>query len=533
MVTLEINGKQVQTEEGTNILEAAARADIDIPHFCYHPGLPIAGNCRMCLVEIENIPKLQIACATPVREGMKVFTETDKVVSARRGVLEFLLINHPIDCPICDQAGECSLQNYYQKYGLYQSQFTEEKVHKGKVIDLGGDVMLDQERCVLCGRCVRFLRDVVGDEQLGITKRGDHCQIQTLSGHQISTPYSGNLHQICPVGALTSKDFRFACRVWNMTSTPSICPGCATGCNIMIDHHKNRVFRLRARPNPDVNRFWMCDPGRMIYKNLYDEHRYLTCLKRTGQGVEHVAFNTVIAEIGNRLNTILTGAAAREIAVIGGGSLSNEEAFMLHFFANEVLQTSHVDSVYESEEFYPADNFLIRGDRHPNSKGTQDMGLLPKKSGMKIRDMLAAARRGSIRALIVAGVDLFDKPSQEKGVIQALENIDLIVCLMPSRNRMADYAHYILPTTLWAEDSGTFTNEKGRIQMFRQAVTPPNDDIKPVYTIVNSLAASMGHELPYREPRTIFEAIAATVSAYQGLSYDRLGTQGCTGQADE
>src|SRR4051812_32570581 len=282
MATVTINGKTIDVPDGTNLIRAAEMAGEEIPTYCYHPGLSVAGNCRMCLVDIRAmsakqpnpLPKLQIGCNTIVQDGMVVESNNPRVIEARQGVLEFLLINHPIDCPICDQAGECKLQEYYMDYGRYHSRFAlEEKVEKGKVIPVGPDIMLDQERCILCTRCVRFLEEYTGTCELGLTERGDHMELHLANGKQVDNPYATNIVDICPVGALTSREFRFRARVWYLDTAPSICAGCANGCNIDVDTRENKIFRLKPRANLDVNGYWMCDDGRRTWHINEGDHR--------------------------------------------------------------------------------------------------------------------------------------------------------------------------------------------------------------------------------------------------------------------
>src|SRR6266568_2520884 len=263
-----IDGKEIEAAPGNTVIEAAARHGIEIPHFCWHPDLPVDGNCRMCLVEIEKMPKLQIACNTLVTEGMVVRTRSEKAVEAHRTTLEFLLINHPIDCPVCDQAGECYLQDNYMGHGLYDSKVEiEDKVRKRKVVDLG-PIMLDAERCVLCTRCIRFEREVTGTNTFELVNRGDHTEISTFESRPVLHDYAGNLADVCPVGALLSHDFRFKMRVWFLKAHESVCPGCSTGCNVFVDERDGEVQRLRPRRNVDVNKSWMCDVGRMEYKRI-------------------------------------------------------------------------------------------------------------------------------------------------------------------------------------------------------------------------------------------------------------------------
>ncbi len=284
MPKLTIDGKEIEVAAGTTIIQAADQMGISIPRYCYHPALPVSGNCRICMVEVEKAPKLQIACYTPVADGMVVKTNSPKVLEVRKTVLEFLLVNHPVDCPVCDQAGECKLQDYYMEHGKYNSRLADVKVKKEKkAFSIGPNVMLDQERCILCTRCVRFTDTVTKTSELGVFNRGDHSQLDVYPGKQVDNNYAGNVVDICPVGALTDKDFRFKCRVWYLDHTKSVCPGCSMGCNINIDWDKNRphqqkkdrVMRLKPRLNPDVNDHWMCDVGRYNY-HFIDENRLQT-----------------------------------------------------------------------------------------------------------------------------------------------------------------------------------------------------------------------------------------------------------------
>jgi NADH-quinone oxidoreductase subunit G len=270
MPTLTIDGRPIESPDGSTVIQAAEKLGIFIPRYCYHPGLTIAGNCRICLVEVEKNPKLQIACNTPVAEGMVVHTKSAKAEDGRRAVLEFLLANHPLDCPVCDQSGECDLQNFYMNFGLYDPRFREQKVKKKKAVPIGPHVMLDQERCILCSRCVRFTDEISKTGEFGIFNRGDRAELGLYPGQQLDNPYSGNVVDICPVGALTEQDFRFKARVWYLSSAPTVCNACAQGCNVDIHFVLNRphlnegarVLRMKPRYNADVNKWWMCDEGR-------------------------------------------------------------------------------------------------------------------------------------------------------------------------------------------------------------------------------------------------------------------------------
>ena len=272
---LTIDGRDVEFEPGMTIIRAAERAGIVIPHYCWHAGLSVAGNCRMCLVEIEKMPKLAIACSTSAAEGMVVRTANERVKEARDAIMEFLLINHPLDCPICDQAGECRLQQYSFRYGPGGSRFLEEKVHKPKNVDIGRHIVFDAERCIVCTRCVRFCSEVSRTNELTVSYRGDHVTIETYPGMRLDNPYSGNTVDICPVGALTLKEFRFKQRVWFLKEIRSICPGCARGCNVLDGVSGGKLLRMTPRTNPEVNRWWMCDEGRLSYEKLYAGSRIL------------------------------------------------------------------------------------------------------------------------------------------------------------------------------------------------------------------------------------------------------------------
>ena len=258
MPTFTLDGKQIEFKPGQTIIQAAKDAGITIPHFCWHPAMSVAGNCRICLVEVEKLPKLVIACSTLASENMVVHSNSEAAIHARNAVMEFLLINHPLDCPICDEAGECKLQDYAYKYSIGESRFDEEKNHKKKHIRLGPNVTFDQERCISCSRCIRYCEEIVGNPQLTFVQRGEKVTIETFPGKELDNPYSMNVIEICPVGALTSTDFRFKTRVWEMSHTDSICSGCARGCNMNIWVRDNQIFRLTYRNNCKANNHYRC-----------------------------------------------------------------------------------------------------------------------------------------------------------------------------------------------------------------------------------------------------------------------------------
>src|SRR5712692_6704861 len=337
MPKLTIDGKEIEVEAGTNLIEAARRLGIEVPHYCYHPGLSIAGQCRLCMVDIEKAPRPTIACNTQVADGMVVHTQTDRVKETRRSIMEFHLINHPLDCPVCDQAGECWLQIYYMKYGLYDPRMTDEKVHKPKAVPLGPHVMLDAERCILCSRCVRFCDEITKTGELGIFNRGDHSEIGLFPGADLENKYSGNVVDICPVGALTDRDFRFQVRVWYLDTAKSICPGCARGCNIDVHvnrrrpHHAGgrRVARLKPRFNEAVNHWWMCDEGRYGYGFVDDPSRIALALARDAGNARELGSSDAVAMVASALGRY----APEETAIIASATMPNEDLWALRTLA--------------------------------------------------------------------------------------------------------------------------------------------------------------------------------------------------------
>ena len=296
-----INGEKVEVKEGSTIIQAYQKLERDIAHYCWHPGLSVAGVCRLCMVEIEGIPRLQIACNTEVKEGMVINNTNDQVKDVVRWGMDFHLINHPLDCPICDQAGECGLQEQYMKFGQYDPEMAERKVKKRKVVDLGSKIVLDSERCILCSRCVRFTDEVSKTHELGIFNRGDRSEIGTFEDKPLENDYAINTVDICPVGALTSKDFRFRQRVWYLKDAETICVGCSTGCNVRLFYNEEGFFRVKPIYNKDVNGYWMCDKGREVYKFLNVEARLQKAQKIMGKDYKEMSAGTAAKEVGSQL----------------------------------------------------------------------------------------------------------------------------------------------------------------------------------------------------------------------------------------
>jgi NADH-quinone oxidoreductase subunit G len=509
-----IDGQEIEVPAGTTVLQAALDHGIDIQYFCWHPDLGIDGNCRTCMVEIEKMPRVQIACNTTVTEGMVVRTNTDKAHAAQRSALELLLINHPIDCPVCDQAGECYLQDNYMRYGLHDSEVEiEEKVKKRKVQDLG-PIMLDAERCVLCTRCVRFEEQVTGTNSLEFRNRGDHKEIGTYKGLPITHDYAGNLADLCPVGALLSHDFRFKMRVWFLKSHESICAGCSTGCNIEVDERDGDVQRFRPRRNPEVNKSWICDMGRASYKEIAVTSRITGARQRGASTWEGVGVAAALDTVAARLKE--AGSASAFLASPQG---SNEDLFAFKALADAVggLLDFRVGDP-QAKLKVRSDNVLLREDRNPNTQGCLDQGL--GRSG--VTEILAACARGAVKALVLQGPELLRAPE----ATDALAKVPFIVVMATHESPELNRAHQVLPATLWVENEGTFTNYARRLQRFGRAVPAPGEAVAR-WELSRGILERLGKPLGATSAREIFGLLAPT-AGYRGLDYKAIGAMGRT-----
>jgi NADH-quinone oxidoreductase subunit G len=527
-----ISGKPIPT----TMIQACAAVKVDVPHYCYHPKLPVAGNCRMCLVEfgtpamgpdrkplmnpdgtpkIAKSPRPAIACATPISPGMEIYTNTPAVKQMREGVLEFLLINHPLDCPICDQAGECKLQEYSVDYGKSESRFVEPKVHKPKRVQLGPRIVLDDERCILCTRCIRFTKDVVGDDALGIVNRGSYNTLTAYPGKVFDNNYTLNTADICPVGALTSEDFRFKMRVWFLKETKSLCTSCATGCNIIVGSREEVVYRYEPRENDAVNSAWMCDSGRLNYKWINREDR-LTAVQSPKSKVQSPggSWSGVLKEISELLNKAPQGS----VAIIASARQTNEELFLLKELATKVGAIS--DSIPRTGE---GDKLLLSADRNPNSNGARLIGICSDKMGEQIPKIAKGIEQGTIKALIVFGEDV-TKHGIAANLLGKLETL-IVSDILPSET--TKLAHYLLPGCAHVEKRGTFTNGKGRVQKFMKAVEP-RGDARPEWEFLHDLLFNVRGQDGYATIEGLFNLMAKEVPAFNGLTWAGLGDAGVT-----
>ena len=452
-ISCQINGHSIQVEEGASVIEAFKALDQKICHYCWHPGLSIAGVCRLCMVEIEGQPKLQIACNTKVQEGMKINNQSEKVKTAVRWGLEYHLINHPLDCPICDQAGECELQDQYMEFGSYDSSMSARKVKKRKVVDLGSKIVLDAERCILCSRCVRFTDEVTQTYELGIFNRGDRSEIGCFKDKPLENDYALNTVDICPVGALTSKSFRFKQRVWYLKTSESICTGCSTGCNTYVDYNEEGVWRVRPRFNRNVNGHWICDKGRFLFQDMDRRRRLQTALSANEKDWSFLETKSAFQKIKALLE-------ARAVHFVLTGQYTNEEY--------AVLSKEFSESVFyywsNEGQFPEFDKLLLRGDRNPNTKGL-------KKYFPKIKSLTDLEKnKNELKLLFVLGPEnlIFYPDLKEKSKLFSQAESLIWLGLVKNEFLACKKNFFQIPLKPSFEKAGVFTNYKGFEQKIKK-----------------------------------------------------------------
>ncbi len=539
MPTITIDGKTIECAPGKTVIEVALENGIDIPHFCWHPALSVSGNCRMCFVEIEKMPKLATACSTRVADGQVIETKSEKVLNGREAIMEFLLINHPLDCPICDEAGQCKLQDYAFSHGKGESRFTEIKEHKDKRVPLGPEVLFDAERCISCSRCIRFADEIADQPVLTFVNRGDHVTIETFPGTEFDSPYSMNSIDICPVGALTSRDFRFKARVWDMSFNESVCPGCARGCNIHVGVRNNEIMRLEPRTNMKVNEYWMCDPGRTGEYKYVNTDRIEQPLIRHGEQLEPVTWEKAYEAAAAKLRSL----KSNQIAFLGSAYGSCEENYLLLKFAREVVGSGtigiadHIDPEFGDEK-------LRVNDRTPNARGAREVGFANEKHG-DLNRIIEEIESGKIKGLYVLDQAL----EVDERLQAALEKLDVLIVHAWNMSPVAERADIVLSTSTYAEKEGTFVNVKGLVQHFAPAVvTQENErimgmkmsrldkfgakndrwthgdrrDCKPAWQILQTLARQLGTNWNYKWAEDVFEEITSKFPEFAAMNYEML-----------
>lgn len=545
-----IDNREVEFTKGQTVIQAALKAGIEIAHFCYHPAMSVAGNCRICLVEIEKMPKMQIACATPAAEGMIIHTKSEKTIHAQNAVMEFLLINHPLDCPICDEAGECKLQDYAFEYGVGISRFDELKNPKDKRIALGPNVMFDQERCISCSRCIRFCEEIAKDPELTFVKRGENVTIETFPSEELDNPYSMNVIEICPVGALTSREFRFKSRVWEMSFTDTLCPGCSRGCNTIMGVRNNKILRVEPRENLNVNDYWLCDWGRLNTINFVNDQETRIKSPRIRLDEESIEKEEQIDvnwdEAISKAVSYAKDYEADEIMFVASAHSTLEDNYALKKYAKEIFNTNDENIFYIphiDENF--GDDILRKSDKTPNSNGLKLLGINPYTNG--IIDRLSS---GKVKLIFILNDDI----TRMQGSDVFLKNIETSIQLISNYNKYSGSANVILPISTYAEINGTFVNFQNRIQRLRPAVTTleqerlpgefamsrldkfgaPNDrwthgtkfDARPAWKIFKLIAKAMGHEFAFENSEEVFIELCSGIFELNGYDYDSVGHHG-------
>lgn len=542
-VNVQINGTWHLFPRGMRLADACASVGVHVPCFCYHPKLAVAGSCRMCLVEqgmpprpapgqvaqygddgyqaIQWMPRAIIACANTVAENMGIRTESDLVKSVRKGVLEFLLSSHPLDCPICDKAGECRLQAFAYDFGPLEGRYAEDRTKKGKQLPLCDKITLDQERCVLCGRCIRFMRDIMKDPVLTMANRGTHNAVSIYPGMELNNNYSLNITDLCPVGALTSNDFRFKMRVWFLKETPSIDVSCGTGSNIIIWSKDNVVYRITPRRNDAVNSDWMPDSHRLNYKYIAAPERLTAPLIKSDVGAEHrgVAWTPALESIASALARV----EATATAIVASASMTNEELYMVRVLA-DALGVKQFDIVSRMGE---GDGRLIAADKNPNTTGASLM-LGKETAGSGLAEIVQAVKSGKIKAVLALGEDL---TVPEVGLTpEELGKLDYLVALAHTASPTTVAADVVLAGATWAEKNGTMINVAGRLQRINRAVLPPRearDDVRVLQELCVLAGRADVAEPEWNGALAVLQnQIVTTVPAFCQVSWDKIGAAG-------
>ncbi|MCE9587859.1 MAG: molybdopterin-dependent oxidoreductase [Verrucomicrobia bacterium] len=531
MINVQVDGEWKQFPKGTRLIEACMKSGSYVPHYCYHPALSSPGNCRMCLIEmgtpkmgpdrkpelgedgrplINWSPKPAICCAIEVSEGLGVRTNSPLVEECRKGVMEFLLINHPLDCPICDKAGECRLQEFSVEYGNDNSRFEDDKVKKPKHVDIGERIVLDDERCILCSRCIRFMDEVAKDDCLGFVDRGGHTTLTVHPGKRLDSNYSLNTVDICPVGALTSKDFRFKMRVWFLKETKTIDTNCGTGSNILIGSRENKVHRITPRENEAVNAFWLPDSHRLNYTYIHREDRLKEPLVNGGS----VRWKDAVTAAAESLK----GQAGASTAIIASGRMTNEELFL----ASRLAKTLGAELIDIRPRAQKGDGFLVSDDGNPNTRGAQLLGVTGSAPGSRLPEIVAGIASGKITSLVVLG---------ENPLHCGLSEIDLsklssLVTLDILPNDGLKFSKVVLPGSASAEKRGSMVNINGRLQRLNRALTAPGharDDWEILSDLLKALGAEGASSL-----EELFKQMAAATPALSGLNFGKIGDLGVT-----
>ncbi|UQA61720.1 molybdopterin-dependent oxidoreductase [Polyangium aurulentum] len=521
MATIKIDGREIPFEQGDTIIRAAHRAGIDIPHYCWHPGLSVAANCRMCLVEVlpppgrpamqldilrwdpekkdyvpARKPKLVPSCQQACAPGMEVLSDTsDHVEEARGAVQELLLLNHPVDCPICDQAGECRLQDYWLEHQRSGKRMRQEIVHKPKATPFGPTIIYDAERCIICTRCVRFTAEVAKDPVLSVRERGNLNEIVVSPGRQLDHNYTLMTEHVCPVGALTSIDFRFKARVWFLRSARAICQGCATGCNAYLDYdpRTNTPHRYRPRDNMEVNKYWMCDEGMLSYKRAVEGRLSMALVGGEDAGVDDALAAAKEQLAGH-------GDDPGRVAIVLSATHSNEDNFALLTLAKTFIGAK--DLYVSGKPLGQGDDILMSADKNSNTRGV--MALAGASSPKPFAELIDAIHAGKYAYVIALGAELEVDAQEAKNALSKLKGV---VTIAAHEGPLVSAAHIALPACTWAETDGTYVNRQGIAQRSERALLP-RGEARPGWELVARLGRALGYAMSWKTLAEVRRALS-------------------------
>lgn len=558
MIQIFIDNQSLVTSQGKTVIQAAYENGLKIPHFCWHPELSVSGNCRMCLVDIglpkrlpdgsfehdssgnpsiTYFPKQQIACATLVSEGMHIRTNTEEVLYSQEAVMEFLLINHPLDCPICDEAGQCKLQEYAFRNSAAESRFTEEKVHKPKRVVWSDNIIYDGERCILCSRCIRFSQEIAKQDVLTFVNRNDKVYIELAKGEKLDNPYSMNVIDICPVGALTSIDFRFKARVWEMSFNDSICPGCSRGCNTKLGVRNNQILRIDPKANPNVNRFWLCDWGRLSQFPFVNHQRVTEPTIKVGNNHKNCSWEDALAFTTDKLINF----DKEEILFIASPKATNEDNFTLIKFATDVISSKNIGVLDHLENDFE-DDFLRKADKTPNMSGFKAIANGLDVNLLNYNEIYSGIKENRFKFVYIIEENFEDYPE----LIELLANVELLIVHSYNHNVLTLKADLVFPASTYAEIEGTYTNFEGRVQHFTPALVTSenirfmgmkmsrwdkfgaeNDrwtqhesrNCRQSWRILQGLAKNLGVNWNYKSSADVFREICNKIELFKGMNY--------------
>ncbi len=531
-VTLTIDGQQVTVEKGKTVLQAAIEAGISVPYYCYHPGIGVDGSCRVCVVKIEKMPKLQTSCSTPCTEGMVVTTRDPETVQARAGVFEFLLVNHPLDCPVCDKGGECPLQDFSYSFGPAESRMDfPRRVFDGEGVkadvDFGPTLMLNRNRCILCTRCVRFMREVDGDAQIGVIDRGYGSEVATFQEQGVQSLISGNLMDVCPVGAITTRDYRFKSRPWdNPNVVDTVCTLCSKGCNTSAwlrakpEWAKgDQLIRMTPRYNPDVNDYWMCDVGRFNYHWIESDRRLTRPMLKQGGSLNAVGWHDVEATLRTKLQEA-GSADAGSVRFLASAHAANEELFVLRQLVEGLLGTDGLKAVSltwtGSPKVQPATTkFIVPATEAPNVNGARDLGYAVGAGNDGLPDLSAlrsAVETGAVRALYVLDPGPEGSMGDVSWILAARTagTLPLLVVQGVLMTELAAAADVVLPGAAWIEKDAIYTNDQGRVQAASRAIAPPGEALED-WQVLSRVGSALGLTLGFSSSNDVRRALAAAM----------------------